>query len=147
MLMTRMAAALVVLIPLAFGGAAHAGAAGEPLAVTPDNQPAPPSIAVLDALDKITAKVTRIELQQDKPIRFGTLDITLRSCHANPPEEAPETAAFLEISETKNLKTARLFTGWMFASSPSLSALDHPVYDVWVVSCRMASGAAASSSR
>lgn len=139
MAMTRMAAALGVLIPLSLGTALAAAA---PPAVAPDR-----SIATLGALDKITAKVTRIEVEQDKPFRFGTLDIILRTCHANPPEEAPETAAFLEISETKNQKTTHLFTGWMFASSPSLSVLDHPVYDVWVVSCRMASGGGASPSR
>ena len=124
--------------------ASTAEAAAAPAAETP----APPSVAILGALDKITAKMTRIEVHQDKPYKFGTLEIVLRTCHANPPEETPEAAAFLEISEDRNGQApVRLFTGWMFASSPSLSALDHPVYDVWVVSCKISAADGASPSK
>ena len=69
-------------------------------------------------------------------MRFGTLEIIVRTCQKTPPEEPPESAAFLEIRDAKPGEAAVvLFTGWMFASSPALSALEHPVYDVWVLDC------------
>jgi hypothetical protein len=143
MLIKRALAGLSLLASLVFTPALAADAAP---AQTIDE--ALPSIVTLGALDKITAKVTQLEIAEDKPFTFGTLEITLRTCHSNPPEEAPETAAFLEISEARNgQKPLPLFTGWMFASTPSLSALDHPVYDVWVISCKTVSGAGSVSSR
>lgn len=92
----------------------------------------------LGALDKITAQLTTIKAYQDKPVRFGTLKITMKSCRSNPPEETPESVAFLEIDDIgHNKKTKRVFSGWMFASSPAISPLEHPVYDVWVTDCKM----------
>ncbi len=97
------------------------------------------SAAVLQGLDKVTARVSPIEAPLDVAVRFGTLEITARTCRRRPPEEPPESAAFLEIRDLKaGQAPARLFSGWMFASSPALSALEHPVYDVWVIDCRMA---------
>ncbi|NQV21111.1 MAG: DUF2155 domain-containing protein [Rhodospirillales bacterium] len=91
---------------------------------------------ILQALDKVTARVTKIEAEIGRPIRFGTLDIVVHTCNKRPPEESPETSAFLEITEIReNEEAATLFIGWMFASSPALSALEHPVYDVWVLDC------------
>lgn len=93
-------------------------------------------LAVLQALDKVTARVSRLEAPLDRTIRFGTLDITVRACHRAPPEEPPESVAFLEIDERRAGRPAeRLYTGWMFASSPGLAALEHPVYDIWVLVC------------
>lgn len=94
-------------------------------------------IVLLRALDKITARVETLEVPVGRPLKFGTIIITARSCRTTSPEETPETAAFLEISEIKNgeAETTR-FRGWMFASSPALSALEHPVYDVWVTGCK-----------
>lgn len=93
-------------------------------------------LAVLQALDKVTARVSRLEAPLDRTIRFGTLDITVRACHRAPPEEPPESVAFLEIDESHaGLSAERLYTGWMFASSPGLAALEHPVYDIWVLAC------------
>jgi len=93
-------------------------------------------VAVLRGLDKVTARVTTLYAPVGEPIRFGALEITVRTCDKRPPEEPPESAAFLEITEGKE-GSARvdLFHGWMFASSPALSAMDHPVYDVWVLDC------------
>ena len=72
----------------------------------------------------------------NKLLRFGSLEITPRTCSKRPPEETPEVTAFLEISDLKADGTKKkLFSGWMFASSPALSALEHPVYDVWVIDC------------
>ncbi len=93
-------------------------------------------IAVLQGLDKVTARVSEIEAPLNRMVRFGTLEITVRACHKTPPEEPPESAAFLEIRDVKPGEAGvDLFVGWMFASSPALSALEHPVYDVWVLDC------------
>jgi hypothetical protein len=93
--------------------------------------------AVLQALDKITARVSTIEAPVGDLVTFGTLEIIVRICDKRPPEEPPESAAFVDIWEVRRGEpTASLFRGWMFASSPALSALEHPVYDVWVLDCR-----------
>ncbi len=93
-------------------------------------------VAVLQGLDKITARVTSIQAPIDRPVKFGALQITVRTCQKRPPEEPPETTAFLEIVETKpDGKTVSIFSGWMLASSPALNALENPVYDVWVIDC------------
>jgi len=105
-------------------------------------------IAELRGLDKITARTQPLEAKVGDTIQFGTLGITVRACRKAPPEDPPESAAFLEITDTPPGKpTAPVFTGWMFASSPGVSALDHPVYDVWVVSCTDSSPAAASANQ
>ncbi len=94
-------------------------------------------VTVLRALDKVTARISTIEAPIGETIRFGTLRILAQSCRTRPPEEPPETTAFLEITDIKPGETpVTLFTGWMFASSPALSALEHPVYDVWVIDCK-----------
>ena len=94
-------------------------------------------IAVLRALDKMTARVEELEIPTGQPFKFGTLIITVRACRVTPPEETPEAAAFLEISEFKpGENDTPVFRGWMFASSPALSAMEHPVYDIWVTGCK-----------
>jgi hypothetical protein len=98
------------------------------------------NVAILQGLDKVTARVWTIEAPIGQTVRFGTLDIVARTCDKRPPEETPESAAFIEIQEVRPGESpASLFRGWMFASSPALSALEHPVYDVWVIDCRNAS--------
>ena len=78
---------------------------------------------------------------------FGSLSITARHCEKNPPEEAPEAAAFLEIVDAKPGEApVKLFSGWMFASSPAVSALEHPVYDVWVIDCKNTAKSGAATS-
>lgn len=96
------------------------------------------SIAVLQGLDKPNARVQRFEVAVGRVSSFGPLDIKVRACRKAPPEETPEAAAFLEIDDTRQKDTegGQLFRGWMFASSPALSALEHPVYDVWVLDCK-----------
>ena len=102
----------------------------------------PEPVALLQGLDKITARVSKFEAPVGAPVQFGTLSIRVRDCEKNPPEETPESAAFLEIDETRpgEDKAKRVFSGWMFASSPALSALEHPVYDVNLLDCKAASG-------
>ena len=104
--------------------------------------------AVLQGLDKVTARIERIEALIDKPIKFGSLSILVRTCVKKPPEELPESAAFLEIKDARaGEKGMPVFSGWMFASSPSLSAMEHAVYDVWVVDCINELSDSSSSSR
>ncbi|MCG8545550.1 MAG: DUF2155 domain-containing protein [Alphaproteobacteria bacterium] len=92
---------------------------------------------VLQGLDKVTARVWTFDVPIGQAVRFGTLEIVPRFCDYRPPEEPPESAAFLDIYEARpGEEKADLFHGWMFGSSPALNALEHPVYDVWVVGCK-----------
>jgi hypothetical protein len=97
----------------------------------------PYPVAVLQGLDKITARISTFEAPVEQPVSFGSLEIMVRTCQKRPPEEPPESAAFLEITEQKpGEEASRAFTGWMFASSPALNGLQHPVYDVWLLDCK-----------
>jgi hypothetical protein len=99
---------------------------------------------LLQGLDKITARVSQIKVPVGGTVTFGALQITARACDKHPPEEAPEAAAFLEVVEVKpDEKPVQRFSGWMFASSPALSALEHPVYDLIVLDCINADGSTA----
>ena len=100
-----------------------------------DGPSVPNNKAEMQGLDKVTARVVRIEVTLDKPVRFNTLQITLKACFTSPPTETPEAAAFVEIDDLDQDRQERIFSGWMYASSPSLHALEHPVYDVWVTGC------------
>lgn len=94
-------------------------------------------IAVFAGLDKITGRIISFEVAANETVQFGSLQITERACYTRPPTEAPQTTTFLEVDEIdveNNFK--RLFSGWMFAASPGLHALEHPVYDVWLVDCK-----------
>lgn len=104
-------------------------------------------IAVLQALDKITARISTLEAPVGQISTFGQLLILPRACRKRPPEETPESAAFLEVEKRRpDESDARIFTGWMFASSPALSALEDPVYDLRLVDCKKAEKSASSSS-
>lgn len=93
---------------------------------------------VLRALDKITARTIDMNIAIDNVVEYGRLRIKPRKCLKRPPEETPETSVFIEIEEVKSgQETSLVFVGWMFASSPGLNALEHPVYDVWVIDCRI----------
>ena len=97
-------------------------------------------VAILQGLDKVTARISTIRAPIAKPVRFGTLVITARTCEKAPPEEPPEVAVFLEIVDLRRDGAPQdAFRGWMFASSPAVSAMEHPVYDVWAVDCVSAS--------
>jgi hypothetical protein len=107
----------------------------------------PYQITVLQALDKVSARVSPLDVPVGQTVSFGNLEITARACDKRPPEELPESAAFLEIVEKREGQPpVTQFVGWMFASSPALSAMEHPVYDVWVLDCKNASTSASETS-
>jgi hypothetical protein len=93
-------------------------------------------IAILRWLDKSTARVATVEVPVNQSVRIESLELIVRACVERPPVEPPESAAFLDIAEVRpGEPTAEVFRGWMFASSPALSAMEHPIYDVWVLDC------------
>ena len=97
--------------------------------------------AVFAGLDKITGRIIKFDVAIDETVQFGALQVTPRVCHTRPPTEPAQTTAFVEVDEiTLANKIQRLFTGWMFAASPGLHAVEHPVYDVWLVDCKLKMG-------
>ncbi len=116
------------------------------IAVVSSAKANPFDTAILQGLDKVTGRVSKIEAPIGDVARFGTLEIIARFCDKRPPEETPESAAFLDVWEVRSGEPAKgVFRGWMFASSPALSAMEHPVYDVWVLDCITTSSEAESS--
>lgn len=96
-------------------------------------------MAALHALDKIAARVSQMYVPVGEKAEFGRLVIDVQACRKRPPQEPPEAAAFLNIVDSGRDGTAvDVFRGWMFASSPSLSAMEHPLYDIWVAGCMSA---------
>ncbi|MGQ0527859.1 MAG: DUF2155 domain-containing protein [Alphaproteobacteria bacterium] len=96
----------------------------------------PYPIVKLRSLDKITARTETFEAAVGSTVKFGPLYIKIQSCQKASPLEQPESAAFLQVWEMPVEKKAQwIFSGWMFASSPALSHMDHPIYDVWVLDC------------
>ena len=94
------------------------------------------SVAVFAALDKVTAKISRLEVPLNQTATFGSLKLTPRVCYTRQPTEPPKTTTFVEIEEVLlDGKEKRIFTGWMFADSPGLNAVEHPVFDVWLTDC------------
>jgi hypothetical protein len=93
--------------------------------------------AVFDGLDKITGRIISFEVALNETVQFGTLQITPRICYSRPPTEAPQTDVFAEVDEIDEQKAVkRIFSGWMFADSPGLHGVEHPIYDVWLTACR-----------
>ncbi|MEI5663450.1 DUF2155 domain-containing protein [Bosea sp. CCNWLW174] len=93
--------------------------------------------AVFAGLDKITGRIISFEVAIDETVQFGALQITPRICWTRPPTEAPQTTSFTEVDEvTFNNEYRRIFTGWMYASSPGLHGVEHAIYDVWLTDCK-----------
>jgi hypothetical protein len=100
----------------------------------------PNPVAVFAGLDKITGRIISFDVYINETVQFGALQVTPRVCFTRPPTEAPQTDAFVQVDEiTLNRKVRRIFSGWMFAASPGLHAVDHAVYDVWLTDCKMSS--------
>lgn len=105
-------------------------------------------VAEFSGLDKITARVTNFDVYIDETVQFGALQITPRACYTRPPTEVQRTSVFLEVDQVGldgNLR--RIFNGWMFADSPALNAIDHAVYDIWLIDCKQSSSVAPPDSR
>ncbi len=93
-------------------------------------------IAVFAALDKVTGRISHLEIPIGQTVQFGALRVTPRICNTRPPTEAPHTTSFVEVDEIRlSGEVDRIFTGWMFADSPGLHAVEHPVFDVWLTNC------------
>ncbi len=92
--------------------------------------------AVFAGLDKITGRTIKFDAAVGETVQFGALQVTARACYTRPPTEPTNTDAFVEVDEvTLQGEIKRIFTGWMFASSPGLNAVEHPIYDVWLTGC------------
>ena len=102
----------------------------------------PVLVGSFSLLHKVTAKVQQIELLSGQEYAIGDLSFTMQDCISAPPEEPPETKTFLQISEFQSGRDRALFSGWMFASSPGINALEHPVYDLWPLACKTEDGLA-----
>jgi hypothetical protein len=91
----------------------------------------------LRALDKITGRASVLMAPLNMPVKFATLTIVARTCYSTPESETPETSAFLQIDDRRpDQPDRRVFSGWMYASSPGLNGMQHPLYDVWAISCK-----------
>ena len=97
-------------------------------------------IGSFSLLNKVTAKLRPVELVLGEPTDIGSLRVVMRDCISTPPEEPPETKVFLEDFEYKSSFDNRVFSGWMFASSPGINGLEHAVYDLWPTACKTSSG-------
>jgi hypothetical protein len=99
-------------------------------------QKIPNGRAVFSGLDKITGRIISFDAAIGETVQFGALQVTARACYTRPPTEATNTDAFVDVDEvTLKGEIKRIFTGWMFASSPGLHAVEHPIYDVWLTDC------------
>ena len=97
--------------------------------------------AVFEGLDKITGRITSFNVAINETVQFGALQVTPKACYSRPPTETPQTDAFVDVDEVTlkgNIK--RIFTGWMFKASPGLHAVEHPIYDVWLIDCKGGKG-------
>jgi hypothetical protein len=93
--------------------------------------------AVFSGLDKITGRIVSFEVKIDETVQFGALQMTPRVCFTKPTTETPNTTSFIEVEETSaEGQNRQVFSGWMFAASPGLHGIEHPVYDIWLVDCK-----------
>lgn len=98
-------------------------------------------IAIFSGLDKITGRIISFEVKIDETVEFGALLVTPRVCYTRPTTEPQNTTSFIEVDEiTVAGDTKHLFSGWIFASSPGLHGVEHPIYDVWLIGCKGGTG-------
>ena len=110
---------------------------GDEIVVEPPPQRITNPTAVFSGLDKITGRIISFDVAINETVQFGALQVTPRVCYSRPPTETPNTDAFVEVDEvTLQGEIKRIFTGWMFAASPGLHAVEHPIYDVWITDCK-----------
>jgi hypothetical protein len=108
----------------------------EVIAASPDKRVVHPN-ALFSGLDKITGRIINFSVEIGETVQFGALQLTTRACYTRLPSETAHTDAFVEVDEvTLQGEVKRIFTGWMFAASPGLHAVEHPIYDLWLTDCR-----------
>jgi hypothetical protein len=128
------AVAAVAMCPTAFA------AAQEPTAAPAISERITNPVAQFAGIDKITGRIITFDVYIDETVQFGALQVTPRICYSRPENEEPKTDSFVEVDEiTLDRKIRRIFTGWMFAESPGLNAVEHAVYDVWLKGCKQKS--------
>jgi hypothetical protein len=127
--------------------AAPAPPAADVVTVPPSQRISNPT-AVFSGLDKITGRITAFDAAIGETVQFGALQVTARACYSRPPTETPLTDGFVEVDEvTLQGEVRRIFTGWMFAASPGLHAVEHAIYDVWLVDCKGGAPAAVADTQ
>lgn len=105
-------------------------------------------VAEFAGLDKITARITSFDVYMDETVQYGALQITPHACYTRPATEVQRVSVFVDVDQVGlDGKLQRIFTGWMFADSPALNAIDHAVYDVWLIDCKQSSNVAPPASR
>ncbi|MFA6265353.1 MAG: DUF2155 domain-containing protein [Pseudolabrys sp.] len=110
---------------------------GDQVVVEPPPQRIANPTAVFSGLDKITGRIISFDVAINETVQFGALQVTPRVCYSRPPTETPNTDAFVQVDEvTLTGEIKRIFSGWMFAASPGLHAVEHPTYDVWLTNCK-----------
>ncbi|MBB4954213.1 hypothetical protein H4S14_002423 [Agrobacterium vitis] len=98
------------------------------------------AVAVFSGLDKITGRITEFDVYVNETVQFGALQVTPRVCYSRDDNEAQHVDAFVQVDEiTLDRRISRIFSGWMFADSPALNAIEHPIYDVWLKDCKQSS--------
>jgi hypothetical protein len=109
----------------------------EEVVIAPPAQKLPNNTAVFSGLDKITGRIITFDVAINETVQFGALQVTPRACYTRPATEATNTDGFIEADEiTLQGEIKRIFTGWMYAASPGLHAIEHPIYDVWLTDCK-----------
>jgi hypothetical protein len=110
---------------------------GDEVISVPPSQKIVNNSALFSGLDKITGRIINFDVAVGETVQFGALQVTPRICYTRPPTETPNTDAFIEVDEvTLQGEVKRIFTGWMFAASPGLHAVEHPIYDIWLTDCK-----------
>ena len=110
---------------------------GDEVIAEPPSQRIPNATAIFSGLDKITGRIISFDVAINETVQFGALQVVPRVCNTRPPTETQNTNAFIEVSEvTLQGEVRRIFTGWMYASSPGLHAVEHPIYDIWITDCK-----------
>ncbi|KQV82720.1 DUF2155 domain-containing protein [Rhizobium sp. Root1220] len=130
-------------------------AVGVALTLAPFYLPQPASaaridnaVAVFSGLDKITGRITTFDVYVNETVQFGALQVTPKACYSRDQAEAQKIDGFVEVDEiTLDRKIRRIFTGWMFADSPGLNAVEHPIYDVWLKDCKATSNVPAPDAK
>lgn len=142
---TRYRTATSKLLKRATAAVSLAAVAGVPgLVVSAHAERYDNEVAIFSALDKVTATIKKLEIPLNQTVEFGALKVTPRVCYSRPPTEQPKTTSFVEVQEVQlDGQEKKIFSGWMFAESPGLNAVEHPVFDVWLTGCEKPKNAVA----